>query len=292
MIQIGKILRIPTLLVFPMQVLPFFDGSEQKSILLPSSSSTKIRAMIPILNRIGPFLIYGYTVILSLGILAAIGLTGWLAQKKPIEKWFDAVLVCLVCGTIGGRVGFVAANWEFFHERTTSIPRLWQGGYSYLGALFAAILGLWLWTWLTHSKFATYTDLLAPGFALMCAFGWMACWLEGCAYGQEATIGLLTADLPDEFGVFAVRYQTQLLGMVWSLFVFAFIMLTRTRWHIGQLFWLTLALLSLGNIGIIYLRGDPAPMINLMRLDMIINGTIVLISALFMLYYQNRINSS
>lgn len=256
--------------------------------------------MIPILNRMGPFLIFGYTVVLSLGILAATGVTGWLAQKQQIEKWFDAVLVCLVFGVIGGRFGFVMANWDFFQERTTSIPKLWQGGYSYLGALFAAIFGLWLWSrWperpfrqAQHKPFSTYTDLLAPGFALLCAFGWLACWLEGCAYGQETTIGLLAADLPDEFGIFAVRYQTQLLGIVWSLSVFAFVMLTRRRWHTGQLFWLTLGLLSLGNIGINYLRGDPAPMMNFYRLDMIVNGTFVLISALFMLYYQNRINSS
>jgi phosphatidylglycerol:prolipoprotein diacylglycerol transferase len=249
--------------------------------------------MIPIFNRMGPFLIYSYTVILSLGILVAIALSGWLAQKQQVEKWFDAVLVCLVFGVMGGRLGFVAANWDFFQERTASIPKLWQGGYSYWGALFAAILGLWLWMGITRSKsFSTYTDLLAPGFALLCAVGWLACWFEGCAYGQETTISLLAADLPDEYGIFAVRYQTQLMGILWSLIVFAFVMLTRRRWQIGQLFWLTLALLSLGNIGISALRGDPVPMFNLMRLDMTINGTSVLISVLFMLYYQNRINSS
>jgi len=256
--------------------------------------------MIPLLDRMGPFLIYSYTVVLSLGILAATGVTSWLAIKQQIDKWFDAVLVCLIFGLIGGRFGFVLANWVYFQDHTSSIYKLWQGGYSYFGALFASILGLWVWTWWgkrsllqTQGKFfPTYSDLLAPGFALLCAFGWLACWLDGCAYGLETIISPLSADLPDEFGIFAVRYQTQMMGMVWSLLVFIFTILTHVHWRKGQLFWLTLGLISLGNIGTTYLRGDSILMINAIRLDLITNGTIVLISILFMLYYQKYINNS
>lgn len=256
--------------------------------------------MIPLLYRVGPFLIYSYTVVLSLGILAATGVTGWLAQKEHIEKWFDAVLVCLISGLIGGRFAFVWANWDYFQDHASSITKIWQGGYSYFGALAAGILGLWLWSLVEkpslrqaqYTSFSTYTDLLAPGFALLCAFGWLACWFEGSAYGAETTIGFFAADLPDEFGIFAVRYQTQMMGLVWSLLVFAFAMLTRTRWHTGQLFWLTLGLLSLGNLGISLMRGDPILMIEFFRLDLIANGTIVLISIVFMLYYQKHISKS
>lgn len=248
--------------------------------------------MFPLLDRMGPFLIYSYTVVLGVGILAATAVTGWLAKKQQIENWLDAVLVCLIAGLIGGRFGFVLANWEYFQDHPSSIPRLWQGGYSYFGALFAALVGLWFWSRSQKRPFPTYTDLLTPGFALLCAFGWLACWFEGCAYGQETVFGLLSADLPDEFGIFAVRYQTQMIGAIWSLLVFAIALLTRTRWRTGQLFWLTLGLLSLGNIVISLLRGDPMPMIESYRLDAIINGTIVLISALFMLYYQKHISKS
>lgn len=256
--------------------------------------------MIPLLDRIGPFFIYSYTVVLGFGILAATGLTGWLAKKEQVKNWFDAVLICLIFGVIGGRFGFVLANWDYFQDHTAFIHKLWQGGYSYLGALFAGILGLWLWClWqkrpfrqVQGSPFPTYIDLLAPGYALLCAFGWLACWYAGCAYGLETNIGSFAADLPDEFGIFAVRYQTQMMGMIGSLVVFVFIMLTRSHWRPGQLLWLTLGLLGLLNMGISLLRGDPMPMIDTYRLDLIINGTIVLISALFMLYYQKYISNS
>lgn len=256
--------------------------------------------MTPLLNRMGPFLIYNYTVVLGFGILAATGLTGWLAKKDQVENWVDAVLVCLIFGAIGGRFGFVWANWGYFQDHIASIHKLWQGGYSYVSALVAGIFGLWLWClWKKRPlpqaqkrSFSTYTDLLAPGFALLCAFGWLACWYEGCAYGLETTIGPFTADLPDEFGIFAVRYQTQMMGMIGSFIMFAFVMLTRTRWRKGQLFWLTLGLISLLNMGISLLRSDPMPMIGSYQLDLIMNGTIVLISTLFMLYYQKHISES
>lgn len=256
--------------------------------------------MIPLLGRTGPFLIYSYTIILGVGILAAIGLTGWLAKKEQVENWFDAVLVCLIFGMIGGRFGFVWANWDYFQAHTASIHKLWQGGYSYIGALFAGIFGLWLW-WVWQKRhlrpaqqtpFSSYTDLLAPGFVMLSACGWLACWAEGCAYSLETTIGFFAADLPDEFGIFAVRYQTQMIGIIGSLLVFVFVLLTRTRWRTGQLFWIALALLSLLNMGISLLRGDPALMIEPYRLDSIVYGTIVLISASFMLYYQKPISRS
>ncbi|PID85197.1 MAG: hypothetical protein CSB13_09295 [Chloroflexi bacterium] len=273
-------------------VLPFFKKAEQgRSETLPTpTSSTKIPTMKPIIHRVGPFLIYSYTVVLSLGILVAAGITGWLARKEQVEKWFDALLVCLVSGLIGGRFGFVVANWDYFQEQMASIPRLWQGGSSYFGALMAGLLGLWLWTQREREKrpFTTYSDLLAPGLALLCAFGWFACWLEGCAHGAETTLGPFAADLPDAFGIFNIRYQTQIMGMVWSLLVFFFALATRQQGNAGQLFWGTWALISLGHVGISFLRGDPMPMINSYRLDTILNGTFVLISIIFVIKYQNH----
>jgi phosphatidylglycerol:prolipoprotein diacylglycerol transferase len=244
--------------------------------------------MYPLLDRIGPFLIYTYTVVLGIGILASTGLTGWLAKKQHTEKWFDAVLVCLVAGLIGGRFGFVWVNWDYFQEHPSSIWKVWQGGYSYFGALVAGILGLWLWSLITGYSFTTYSDLLAPGFALLSAFGWLACWYEGCAYGMETTIGFFSADLPDEFSIFAVRYQTQMMGLIWSLLIFVFALLTRTRWHTGQLFCLTLGLVSFGYMGISLLMGDAVPLVSSVRLDTIMHGVVAFISALFLLKYQNQ----
>ncbi len=51
--------------------------------------------MYPIFYR-WLFFIYTYTVLLVLGMAAAIGLTAWLARRTPTPHWLDALLLTLL----------------------------------------------------------------------------------------------------------------------------------------------------------------------------------------------------
>ncbi len=250
------------------------------------------RFMTPILGRFGPNLLYSYTIFIGLGIAAGLGVTAVRARRLPLPDWFDAALAGLSGGLIGGRAGFVISQGAYFAERPSAIWQLWQGGYTYHGALFGALLGLALWCIWQKRRFAAYADLFAPGIALGQAFGWLACWFQGCAYGKETTLGFLATAVPDEYGLFAVRYATQLLGLAWALIVFAFALLTASRWRSGQLFWATLALLSLGYAALGLLRGDPVLFFGSMRLDFVLNSTLVLISSAMVYFYRPGLNPS
>ncbi|MCB8984222.1 MAG: prolipoprotein diacylglyceryl transferase [Ardenticatenaceae bacterium] len=244
--------------------------------------------MTPIVGRLGPNLLYSYNILLGLGILAGLGVTAWRARRLPLPGWFDAALAGLAGGLIGGRIGFVLVQWDYFGERPSTIWHIWQGGYTYHGALLGGLLGLWLWCIWQKRSFAAYADLFAPGLALGSAFGWSACWFEGCAYGLETILGPFALAAPDEYGVFAVRYATQWLGMAWSLLTFALAWLTARRWQTGQLFWFTLGLLSAGYAALGFWRGDPAPTVKSLRLDSLINSTLVLISLFMLKFYGSR----
>ncbi len=244
--------------------------------------------MTPLLGRIGPILLYSYTIFMGLGILAGLGMTAWRARQDALPGWPDAALAALAAGLIGGRAGYVVMQWGYFGERPSAIWRIWQGGYTYHGALFGALLGLGLWCAWRKSRFAAYADLFAPGLALGQAFGWLACWLHGCAYGLETTLRPFAIAAPDEYGLFAVRYATQLLGLAWALLVFALAWLTAKRWRSGQLFWFTLGLLSLGYAAISFWRGDPIPYLGPLRFDVVINSTLVLISMFMLKFYGSR----
>lgn len=243
--------------------------------------------MTPILGRLGPYLIYSYTIFIGLGILAALGVAAWQERQRPLPGWFDAALAVLVVGLIGGRLGFVLANWGYFGPRPSLIWQVWQGGHAYHGALLGGAFGLWLWCAYRKRPCAPYADLFAPGLALGSAFGWLACWLHGCAYGRETFLGPLALDAPDEFGIFAVRYAVQLLGLVWSLLVFLLAWRLVGKRPSGQLFWLILALLSLGRVAFSLLRGDPVPLWLGVRADLIIDSTLVLLS-LIMLQWSRK----
>jgi phosphatidylglycerol:prolipoprotein diacylglycerol transferase len=247
--------------------------------------------MYPILGRYGPFFLYSYTVVVGLGVLAGIGLAAWLERGHGRPDWFDGVLISLAAGLVGGRLGFVLSQWEYYEARWHEIGQVWQGGLSYHGALLAGMAALWLWWRARHQgqeAFAAYAEPLMPGFTLGNVFGWLACWLAGCAYGRESVGGFFVSDLPDSFGVYALRYQTQWLGMGLSLLVFLLLLALRRRWPPAMLFWLALLGLSGGRVLVSLLRGDPAPQVGFIRLDTIIDGIVALISLLLLQYWWLR----
>lgn len=246
--------------------------------------------MYPILGRYGRFFLYSYTAVIGLGIIVAIGLTAWWARRLGQEEdgWLDGLLVTLAAGLVGGRIGFVWMEWAYFQERPAEAWQIWQGGLSYHGALAAGLLGLWCW-WVIYRRqqtpFTAYAGLFAPGFALGSAFGWLACWLEGCAYGRETILGPWSASLPDTFGVFAVRYQTQLLGLGLTLFVFLLIIVLHHRWQPGRLFWLTLLGLSFGRLLVSLWRGDDVVMVSsTIRLDTFVDAALAFMSLILLQY--------
>ena len=240
--------------------------------------------MHPILGRYGPFFLYGYSVALGLGVAASLGLMAYLARKDVETSWLDGALLALLAGVLGGRFGFVVGQWAYFQERPSEIMDIWQGGLSYHGALLAGLLTLWLWCWWRKRPFYTYALLLAPSLALLHVFGWLACWLEGCGYGREAVLDgtiwmqWLTADLPDDFGVFALRYQTQVLGILLSLLVFVVVWWANGRWSSPRLLGGTLLALTLIQILLHPMRGDVA------NINLMLNSIFALLSLLLLQY--------
>ncbi len=243
--------------------------------------------MIPILTRFGSSFLFSFTVVLGCGILFSVALTHWLADERQ-PQWWDAWLVIMVCAWLGGRLTFIAVNWDYYGQRPSEIWQLWQAGQTYHGALLAGLAGLWGWCWWRRRPFFTYAALFAPALALVTAFGWAACWFEGCAYGAETTLGPFAADLPDEFGVFALRYQTQLLGFVLSMGIFTAVLLLRSHLPPASLFLLALFSFGLSQLGLTLLRGDSVPFVFNLRSDTLLNVCLVLISLILLQYWRSQ----
>ncbi|MFN2193223.1 MAG: prolipoprotein diacylglyceryl transferase [Candidatus Promineifilaceae bacterium] len=244
--------------------------------------------MYPILTRYDSIFIYSFTVVLAVGVLAAGGLTVGLSRKKPADGWFDALLAVFVAAIIGGRLGFVFGQWVYFQEHPNEIWQIGLGGLSYYGALFAGLTALLLWTRYFGRSFYDYAALFSPGFALLLSFGWLACWFEGCAYGRETMIGPFSADLADEYGVFALRYQTQLIGLLLSFAAFMVILWLYKRLKPPVLFWSALFLISAAHLVPDLLRGDPAMMFGALRLDSLLDGILIANSLLMLQYYVRK----
>jgi phosphatidylglycerol:prolipoprotein diacylglycerol transferase len=225
--------------------------------------------MYPILFRLGSHIVYSYTVILVLGMLAGV----WVAWRLADARLSDPALVLdagfwgLLGGLTGGRIGYVIANWAYFVDDLDQAFALWQGGLAWHGALFGASAAVVVWHLVRRRyrppapDWRDLFDVMAPGLALGSAFGWLGCLLTGSAYGAEASgyeppVAWFTANLPDIYGVEAVRFLTQPLMIVWCLLLCGLLFSVRRRLRGGFLFSIYLLAYALADFGIAFLRGD------------------------------------
>lgn len=248
--------------------------------------------MYPILARYGNLFVYSYTIVLALGVIAAILLTARLARDDGTPGWSDGLLALLLGAVLAGRAGFVLGQRAYYQDHPGEVWAFSQGGLSYPAAWLGGLLFLCLWARWAGKRFYPYAALFVPGVALVTAFGWAACWLDGCAYGRETTLAFWAADLPDEFGVLAVRYQTQLLGLLLALLALVTLLWLRRRVTAPLLSWAALGLLGAAHLLPSLWRGDPTPLFAGLRVDVLFDIVMVLLSALGILVVSRPAHSS
>lgn len=226
---------------------------------------------------------YSYTAVLAGGVLLGMIVT---ARRARPRSWLDGWLWGMAAAIVGGRLGFIWREWAYFQERPSDLTQLWQGGFWYHTALLGGLLGVWAWARWQKRPLLPLLDLFAPGIGLLIVAGWIACWLEGCAYGAETTLAWWSADLPDHFGVFAVRFQTQWLGALGSLLPLAGVLAWRRPLPPGARFgWLLLGV-SLTRVAVSLLRGDPMILWGPLRLDTWLDGATAVAGLIFVMRNQ------
>ena len=225
--------------------------------------------MYPILFRYGSRIVFSYTVAIVTGMAVGTWLTYRLARQRLAnpEIVLDAGFWALLGGILGGRVGYVLANWAYYAEHLDKALNVREGGLVWHGALIGGGVAVGLWCALRRARGARREsardlfDVAAPGLALGGAFGWLGALLTGSSYGAEASgtlppLSWLTADLPDIYGVDAIRYVTQPLMIGWCLALWGLLWALRHRLPRGASFALYLWLYALGDLAVAFARGD------------------------------------
>ena len=216
-----------------------------------------------------------YPIIFSLGALAALL---WLILAEPERparqpiahalRNLDIGICAIPAGLIGARAAYVAAYWTTFGDEPLSVFHFWDGGLYWGGGAIGALLMAGAIAKINHDSFWQIIDRLALPAIVLAFSSWFACLLDHCAYGSIADHGFLTPPAADVFGLQAPRWPVQSIGAIFSLLSLMLLNALRKRLpRDGSLGSTALVLISLGNLLLTFLRGDPVPVWGQLRMD-------------------------
>ena len=189
------------------------------------------------------------------------------SPQKEAHNRLTAGLWVLFGGLLGARTVFVVQNWPYFQAYPGESVLFFLGGLAWPGALAGGLLALGIYAWINHFPVRSLADALLPLVACLAVSAWLGCWLEGCAYGA-ATNAWWGLPGRDEWGAASKRVPIQLMGALLTLLVIEVLDWGQKRLHrSGLAAALALLGLSLELFGLSFLRADPAPLWNGVRLD-------------------------
>jgi len=159
-----------------------------------------------------------FSILIAIGV--GVGLLWMMAQSAPRQRdpRVNAALWALAGALIGGRAAHVALMWSYYQAHPAEIPQVWLGGLSGAGALIGGVVGLLGAAAVLRRPLGRLADALLPLLIAVSAAAWLACWLDGTAYGQ-AVSGWWGIPARDEWGEIQRRVPVQLFGALGTLTV-------------------------------------------------------------------------
>jgi phosphatidylglycerol:prolipoprotein diacylglycerol transferase len=143
--------------------------------------------MRSVIFSIGPFTVYGYGLMIAIGILAA-----YLVAVKRAKKYglnadliFDLAIWCLVGGLLGAKILYWVTILPSILADPAMIFHDFSNGFVVYGGIIGGILCGYLFCRRKKVIFRQYFDLVMPSVALAQGFGRIGCFLAGCCYGAE-----------------------------------------------------------------------------------------------------------
>lgn len=213
-----------------------------------------------ILFSIGSLHVYGYGLMIALGVLAALLVGMKRAPKYGLnpDMIFNLTFLCVVGGFLGAKLLFIITELPSLIKSENVIQEI-SNGFVVYGGILGGILVAWLYCRHKKADFLKYFDLAMPSVALAQGFGRIGCFLAGCCYGREtdSPIGMVFADSP-----FAPRdtavIPTQLISSIGDFGIaLALILIARKRPRDGMVGSWYLLLYGVGRFLVEFLRDDP-----------------------------------
>ena len=143
------------------------------------------------LFSIGPVTIYGYGLMIAIGIVSAYLVTEYRAKKagKDLDLIFSFTIWSVGGGILGAKLLFVLTQIKEIIANPKIMLNV-SDGFVVYGGIIGGILTAFVFCKIKKLSFLEHFDLAIPTVALAQGFGRIGCFLAGCCYGRETSCAI------------------------------------------------------------------------------------------------------
>lgn len=249
--------------------------------------------------HLGPLPIRAYALCIILGILVALWMTvrRYTAMGGNPDTVWDAAIVVIPAGIIGGRLYHVATDYDkYFCADCNPVDalKITNGGLGIWGAVALGAIAVWVMFKIKGIPMGPFADAVAPGLVLAQGIGRLGNWFNQELYGAETTVpwALDIYYRVDEAGrnapisgrstgeIIASVHPTFLYELIWNVLVCLFLLWAHRAWKLGhgRVFALYVAGYTLGRFFIENMRVDEATMVFGFRINAIVSVVVFIIA--------------
>ncbi len=209
---------------------------------------------------IGPVTIYGYGLMIAIGIFSAYFLAEYRARRIGLDEEAVFGLTCwaVAAGLAGGKILYYMTTFREILADPSLLLEIADGFVIY-GALIGGVAGVVLYCRRKGLNCLSYFDLAVPSVALAQGFGRIGCLLAGCCYGRETDSPIGIVFHASEYAPNGVALiPTQIISSILDFAHFAVLIVFARKYKKGegQVAGLFFVLYSAGRFFLEFLRGD------------------------------------
>ncbi|SHK05927.1 Prolipoprotein diacylglyceryl transferase [Clostridium cavendishii DSM 21758] len=219
--------------------------------------------MKPVLIKIFGLNVYGYGLMIALGIIVAMSILSRKAKSKGYneDSIFNMTILAVICGILGGKILYIITEFSDIVKDPSKILIEFGNGFVIYGAIIGGAIGVYLYCRKKSWSFLDIFDMVVPGVAIAQGFGRIGCFLAGCCYGAETT-SKLSVVFPDDSLSLAPAgvhlHPTQIYSSIFDFLLGLFLIwYSRKTDKKGRIFSLYLIIYSIGRFLVEIIRNDP-----------------------------------
>lgn len=244
------------------------------------------------LFTIGPFTVYGYGLMIAVGVLAAYWTADYRGKKKGLDTdfVFSLALICAVGGIAGAKLMYYITMIKEIMKNPSILLNISEGFVVYGGIITGILVGL-LYSRKKKVPFLPYFDLVMPSVALAQGFGRIGCLFAGCCYGLS-TDSPFCIIFPENSsapgGIPLIPTQIISSGLNFIHF-FILIWFAKRNKKDGRVAALYLILYSAGRFVLEFFRGDLIRgSVGVLSTSQFISVFVIIFAAAWMIYLSKK----